>query len=191
MSTQKLDEVLGARKLFGAGQNLSTALLGSGWEVDWMPQSPCFLQMALSKSPPNSRSYLWHHELNGHEFEQALEDGEEQGSLVCLSLWGCKESDTTERLNLCPGLLDCKDEKRLQAVSTMECVAAGSWASAEPTAGPTESSDSSGHCLSPGPHDCSPMALQLYPFPFHQHLVPISQRGSRSGLSPCCGLSPI
>ena len=41
----------------------------------------------------------WHHRLNGHEFEQALGDGEVQGSLVCYSLWGCKESDTTERLN--------------------------------------------------------------------------------------------
>ena len=35
----------------------------------------------------------------GHEFEQALGDGEGQGSLVCCSPCGCKESDTTERLN--------------------------------------------------------------------------------------------
>ena len=40
----------------------------------------------------------WHHRLNELEFEQAPEDGEVQGSLVCCSLWGCKESDTTERL---------------------------------------------------------------------------------------------
>ena len=33
----------------------------------------------------------WHHRLNGHEFEQALGDGEGQGSLVCCSSWGCKE----------------------------------------------------------------------------------------------------
>ena len=33
----------------------------------------------------------WHHWLNGHEFEQALGDGEGQGSLVCCSSWGCKE----------------------------------------------------------------------------------------------------
>ena len=33
------------------------------------------------------------------EFEQALGDGEGQGSLVCCSPWGGKESDTTERLN--------------------------------------------------------------------------------------------
>ena len=38
----------------------------------------------------------WHHWLNGHEFEQALEDGEGQGSLVCYSPWGRKESDMTE-----------------------------------------------------------------------------------------------
>ena len=29
----------------------------------------------------------WHHCLDGHEFEQALGDGEGQGSLVCYSLW--------------------------------------------------------------------------------------------------------
>ena len=41
----------------------------------------------------------WHHQLNGHEFEQAPGDSEEQGSLVCCSPRGCKELDTTERLN--------------------------------------------------------------------------------------------
>ena len=41
----------------------------------------------------------WHHQLNGHEFEQALGDGEGQGSLACCSPWGCKESDMTERRN--------------------------------------------------------------------------------------------
>ena len=40
----------------------------------------------------------WHHRLNGHEFEQALGDGDGQGSLVCFSPWGCKESDMTEQL---------------------------------------------------------------------------------------------
>ena len=40
-----------------------------------------------------------HHQLNGHEYEQILGDGEEQGSLMCFSPWGCKESDTTEQLN--------------------------------------------------------------------------------------------
>ena len=38
----------------------------------------------------------WHHRVNGHEFEQALEAGDGQGSLACCSPWGRKESDTTE-----------------------------------------------------------------------------------------------
>ena len=37
----------------------------------------------------------WHHRLNGHEFEQTQGDGEGQGSLMCCSLSGCKESDMT------------------------------------------------------------------------------------------------
>ena len=41
----------------------------------------------------------WHYWLNGHEIEQALGDGEGQGSLACCSPQGRKESDTTERLN--------------------------------------------------------------------------------------------
>ena len=41
----------------------------------------------------------WHHWLNGHEFEQALGDGEGWRSFVCYSLWGRKESDMTEQLN--------------------------------------------------------------------------------------------
>ena len=40
----------------------------------------------------------WHHQLNGQEFEQTPGNGE-QGSLVCCSPWGCKESDTTKQLN--------------------------------------------------------------------------------------------
>ena len=38
----------------------------------------------------------WHHQLNGHEFEQAPEVGEEQASLACCSSWDHKESDMTE-----------------------------------------------------------------------------------------------
>ena len=41
----------------------------------------------------------WHYQLNGHGFEQAPVDGEGQGSLVCRSQWGHKESDRTEHLN--------------------------------------------------------------------------------------------
>ena len=41
----------------------------------------------------------WYHPLNGHEFEQAPGDGEGQERLACCSPWGCKELDTTEKLN--------------------------------------------------------------------------------------------
>ena len=40
----------------------------------------------------------WHHQCDGHEFEQAPGVGDEQGSRACCSPWGCKESDMTERL---------------------------------------------------------------------------------------------
>ena len=41
----------------------------------------------------------WHHQFNGHEFEQTQGDSEGQGSPVCCSPWGRKELDTTEPLN--------------------------------------------------------------------------------------------
>ena len=37
----------------------------------------------------------WHHQLDGHEFEQTLGDGGGQGSQPCCSPWGRKELDTT------------------------------------------------------------------------------------------------
>ena len=37
----------------------------------------------------------WHHQPNGHEFEQTPGDGEEQGSPVCCSSWNCKELTMT------------------------------------------------------------------------------------------------
>ena len=41
----------------------------------------------------------WHHQLDGHEFVQALGDGDGQGGLVCYSPRGCKDLDSIERLN--------------------------------------------------------------------------------------------
>ena len=38
----------------------------------------------------------WHHQLNGHEFEQTLGNSEGQGRLACYSPWDHKESDMTE-----------------------------------------------------------------------------------------------
>ena len=41
----------------------------------------------------------WHHRLDGHKFEQVLGAGDGQGSPVCSSLLGHKESDAAEWLN--------------------------------------------------------------------------------------------
>ena len=38
----------------------------------------------------------WHHQINGHEFEQVPRVGDGPGSLPCYSPWDCKESDMTE-----------------------------------------------------------------------------------------------
>ena len=53
----------------------------------------------------------WPHQLSGHELEQVPGVGDGQGSLAGCSPWGCKELDTTERLNnnsvLCTILIYC------------------------------------------------------------------------------------
>ena len=41
----------------------------------------------------------WLHRLGGHELEETPGVGDGLGGLVCSSSWGCKELDTTDRLN--------------------------------------------------------------------------------------------
>ena len=41
----------------------------------------------------------WHHQPDGHEFEQAAGGGDGQGGLVCYSSCGRRETDTTEQLS--------------------------------------------------------------------------------------------
>ena len=55
--------------------------------------------LALEKGTTEDEMVGWHHQLNGHEFEQAPGDSEGQGSLACCRPWGCKELDMTEQLN--------------------------------------------------------------------------------------------
>ena len=98
----------------------SSLLLGFCWTVEpwpWYPlgrvlrSPPCLFQSDLSLwqwSPSEKLLGLIHHWLNGHEFEQALGDGEGQGSLVCCSPWGPKELDTTERLTWTTGYINMK-----------------------------------------------------------------------------------
>ena len=67
-------------------------LLGKGPDAgkDWRQEE---------KGTTEDEMFGWHHWLNGHDFEQALEVGDGQGSLVCYSPCGHEKSDTTERLN--------------------------------------------------------------------------------------------
>ena len=55
-----------------------------------------------------------HHWLSGHEFEQTQWDSEGQGSLVCCSSCGCKQSDMTEWLNNNKGLERIKWVKKIR-----------------------------------------------------------------------------
>ena len=52
--------------------------------------------MQEDKGMTEDEMVTWHHRLDGHEFEQSLGVGYEQGSLTCCILLGCKESDMTE-----------------------------------------------------------------------------------------------
>ena len=63
-------------------------------ELPYDPAIP-FLGIYKEKWLAEDEMVGWHHQLNGHKFEQTLGDGEGQGSLACCSPWGRKESDTT------------------------------------------------------------------------------------------------
>ena len=64
-------------------------LIGKGPDAvkDWRQEE---------KGTTEDETVGWHHQLSGHEFEQALGDGEGQGSPACCSPWDCKESDNRE-----------------------------------------------------------------------------------------------
>ena len=53
----------------------------------------------------------WHHWLDGREFEWTPGVGDGQGGLACCDSWGCKESDTTERLIWSDLIWWCKIER--------------------------------------------------------------------------------
>ena len=59
----------------------------------------------------------WHHWLNGHEFEQALGDGEGRGGLAFCSPWSRRKSDTTEWLNDYEAALIMKNFSRVDKKS--------------------------------------------------------------------------
>ena len=49
--------------------------------------------LGAAERVPEDEMVGWHHGLNAQEFKQTLGDCRGQGSLVCCSPWGCKESD--------------------------------------------------------------------------------------------------
>ena len=80
---------------------------GLRWSFGHLMPKVCSLERTLNagkdqrkeeKGTTEHETVGWHYRLNAHEFEQALGDGEGQGSLACCSPWGCKELDT-EQLN--------------------------------------------------------------------------------------------
>ena len=48
------------------------------------------------RGPTEDETVGWHHQLNGHEFEQTSGDSEEKESLSCCSPWSRKELDMTQ-----------------------------------------------------------------------------------------------
>ena len=49
----------------------------------------------------------WHHQLDGHESEQTLEDSQGPGNLACCVSWGHKESDMTASEQQCVCVCVC------------------------------------------------------------------------------------
>ena len=113
MSLSKLQEMVKNREAWHAAVHrvAKSRLIGKDPNArkDWGQEE---------KGETKNEMVGWHHRLNGHEFEQTLEDSEEQGSLACCSPWGLKESDTTEPLN---------NNKTYQVLTIMAYTALSIW----------------------------------------------------------------
>ena len=70
------------------------------WQTDSLEKT---LMLGKIEGTTENEMARWHHQLDGHEFEWAPGVGDGQGSLACCSPWGCKELDTTKRLNWTDG----------------------------------------------------------------------------------------
>ena len=64
----------------------------------------------------------WHHRLDGHEFEQALGVGDGQGSLMCCSPSGRKDSDMTEQLHQTLKEIILKKKKKVKVFNVIQLV---------------------------------------------------------------------
>ena len=69
------------------------------WRIDSLEEPDAGKDWRWEKGTTEGEMVGWHHQLDGHESEQASVVGEGQGSLGHCSPWSCKESDMTEQLN--------------------------------------------------------------------------------------------
>ena len=77
------------------------ALIVATWcdEPSHWKRPRCWERLRAEEMVTEDEMVGWHHQLNGHEFEQTVGDTEGQGSLVCCSPWSHKELDRTWPLN--------------------------------------------------------------------------------------------
>ena len=73
----------------------------------------------------------WHHQLNGHKFEQTLRDSRGQSSLAFCSLWGQQESDTIQWLNSASE--GSKSGKVFEGISLSEKIVSNAWSCLDQT----------------------------------------------------------
>ena len=68
------------------------------WRADSIEKTlmPGKIESSKRRGMTEDEMVGWYHQLNGHDFEQALGDCEGQQILACCSPWGCKESKITE-----------------------------------------------------------------------------------------------
>ena len=94
-----LKEISPEYSLEGLMLKLKLQYFGLIWRTDSLEKNLMLGEIEGRRRGWQDEMVGFHHWLNGHEFEQASGVGDGQGSLVCCSPLGCKESDTTERLN--------------------------------------------------------------------------------------------
>ena len=123
----------------------------------------------------------WHHQLDEHEFEQALGVGDGQERLACCSPWCHKESDMTERLNWTETMRDHGSVKQLcprsLSIFSSREAATGLWNCLRDLVVSSEAS------LSPG-HYRNPVTL-LNIFPRHQNM-PLFSMENQLWLTSSC-----